>query len=218
MNQSFTPNFTTQSTGVGTAQPNTIPQQNLSNSNQNTTPNADQNFNTTEAVLKSLLNITQTKTDSVNKPKLQTFSGDMEKAIEWYNHLRMIASHYRWTEEQMVKQARLSLTGEAESWYKINFIPPTDLDLTPYVTDPIPTWVEFSEAFLEEYRPKGSKMMLKQKLAELTRSKEETYVGFGRRVRCLAREIDPRMPEEELGHLYDQCFQERPAALYYKIY
>ena len=191
VNQTFTPSFTAQSNGVGTAQPNQSgPTQNInSNPNVQNIPNNTQTSFGTPYIIKS--------NSSAIKPKLRPFDGNIEKAIEWFNHLRKISNHYKWDEEEIVNQARLAMVEDAEYWYDSTFVPVRDLDLTPYMTDPTPTWSEFSEAFMKEYRPKGSKIMLMKKLQDLVKSKEETYVGFGRKVNRMVSEIDPRMPEEE---------------------
>ena len=131
------------------------------------------------------------------KPKVPTFDGEFEKAVEWYDEFRDIASHYQWTEEEMVKYARMNMTGSAKHWFTLTFTPIQDIDLLPYTTKPLPTWTEFSEKFLKEYRPEGSEIYLRKKLQNITKTPTETYIAYARRVLCLIRNIDPKMSQSE---------------------
>ena len=138
------------------------------------------------------------------KPKVPTFDGDLEKAVEWFDEFRDIASHYQWTEEEMTKYARMNMTGSAKHWFTLTFNPTQDIDLLPYTTKPLPTWTEFSEKFLKEYRPEGSEIYLRKKLQNITKMPTETYIAYARRVLCLIRNIDPKMSQsEQVMHIRD---------------
>ena len=189
-----TPNlFTSGTFPVSTStNPNTTTTSSCQTTAQNTVPTFSQNTSGPYQIP-----IITVNRNPSTKPRVPTFDGDFEGALNWFRKFQQLADYYQWTDEEKVKHARLNLVGSAENWYTVTFLPMTDIDQIPFVTEPQPTWTEFSQKFFQEYRPKSSRLSLRKKLINLTKNSSETYIAYSRRVVVLIRSIDPQMPEDE---------------------
>src|SRR5437868_6789706 len=107
----------------------------------------------------------------------------------------MIASNNGWDDDLKMKNARLHLTGEASDWFEYAFIPAADYTLMAYQEDPLPTWPEFQDKFIQNYRPIGIEVLLEKQLQDLKKNSTETYMAFALRVIGLIRQIDPKMSD-----------------------
>ena len=176
---------------------NNVPESGL----QNSSDNQNKPQNNSQQNVPPVLNIN--RNPSI-KPKVPTFDGEFEKAIEWYDEFKVIANHYQWTDEEMVKYVRMNLTGSAKDWFIDTFIPEQDIDLRPFTSEPLPTWYEFSEKFMKEYRPKGCEIALRRRLQNISKNSNESYVSYMRRINLLIRGSDNKMSESErVMHIRD---------------
>ena len=193
--QNFNPNFS----NLGGINPNSF---NFSGTMPGSQPNF-QNPVPTNTQSSAAPIVSQTNNSNRNpaiKWPVPKFYGEYDKAVEWYRDFREVSSYYQWNDQEMVKQARMNMMGSAKNWYNVTFIPTQRIDLLPYTTDPTPTWAEFSEEFLKQYRPDGSEIGLRKKLQSISKFSAESYTQFAHRVICLINDIDPLMTENEKIH------------------
>ena len=146
-------------------------------------------------ILKEIVSKLPNPNRFVLKPKLKTFNGNLEEAIPWFRHLREIASYYEWNEEDIVRNARISLTESAKLWYEQTFRSISTEEWRNCSLDPFPTYQIFTEEFLKEFRPKFFVFYMKQKLENITKKSSETYTGYYRRILNMIRDIDSKIEE-----------------------
>ena len=148
------------------------------------------NPNTTE---QSSYNRNSNRNFAINKIKPKEFDGDMISALDWFRQFCRTAENNCWDDEQKVRSVSTLLVGKAADWYTLTFEKPTDVELMPYYTPPLPTWTEFSEKFFNEFHSEDIEILLERKLTESTKSKDESYTTYASRVLALIMKGSPKM-------------------------
>ena len=140
------------------------------------------------------------------KLTVPNFDGNFSKAIDWLVNFKSIADNNGWDDEHKVRSAKAHLTGNAINWFNLEFPEMNVFNDEESEQNLVPTFKEFCNRFKEYYRPEGSEFILERELANLRKSKYESYTDFLNRFLTTARYANQNMDESRKMHYLKEAF------------